>query len=119
MAASTSANGNTSGAGSPPANEMTSGFSVSLSSSRMTELVIRCVRWAKRSLHRVGRAAPVPALPFDGGTAFWASISRAGIGMATLRESLAGASPPRKTNKHQACHCGAVGRLVSTSSGGP
>ena len=38
-AASTSASGNTSGAGSPPAKEMISGFSVSLSSSRIAELV--------------------------------------------------------------------------------
>jgi hypothetical protein len=86
VARSTSAKGNTSGAGSPPAKEMTSGFSVSLSSSRMTELVIRCVRWAKRSLQSVGTAVPFP-FASSGETAFRASISSAGIGMT---------NPPRK-----------------------
>src|SRR5262245_8931270 len=61
QAAAISARGNTSGAGSPPANEMTSGFSVILSSSRMIELVIRWVRWANRSAQRVARGTSDPA----------------------------------------------------------
>ena len=38
--------GNRSGSGMPPAKEMMSGCSVSLSSSRMVELLIHFVRWA-------------------------------------------------------------------------
>ncbi len=41
-----SSTGKRSGPGRPPANEMMSGCAVSFSSSRMTELVIRCVRCA-------------------------------------------------------------------------
>ena len=93
VARSISAKGKTSGAGSPPANEITSGFSVSLSSSRMTELVIRCVRCANRSLQSVGTAAPF-FRPFSAETVFWASISSAGIGMTTSAQALPAGNAP-------------------------
>ncbi len=68
----------------------------------MIELVIRCVRCAKRSVQSVGTAVPF-LFPFSGETAFRASISRAGIGITTSAQALPAGNRPG-WRKHEPCH---------------